>query len=280
MKVWRIGAFALLLMLGLAMLAGSATVAQETDPAAIYQAAYDAFNAGDIEGGMAYFAEDVIGVVLPALEETDPAQIGKAAFQALMEEMLAINAQWEFDDFRVSDNTLTYRVLFEAEDPMAEYGLYPLELYGHSVVRNGLIESEVWSLSDASRMKMDAVMARMADEALVARWLNLWDTVNGDMAEFDEIVAEDFVSHNLPEGDREAMRAGIEGFRADNPGAYFPLEQLVIADGKAYVMNRMWMVPEGAAEGETGEPVGGPLLLVLGLEDGQVTERQLFVTPE
>ena len=100
------------------------------------------------------------------------------------------------------------------------------------------------------------------------------------MSDFDEIVSDDFVSHSMPEGDREAMRAGIEGFRADNPGAYFPLEELAIADGKAYVTNRMWMMPEGAQEGDDGEPVSPPYLLVLGFEDGQITEQWLFVTPE
>lgn len=119
-----------------------------------------------------------------------------------------------------------------------------------------------------------------SEAELVSRWLYLWDTVNGDMDDFDEIVSEDFVSHNLPEGDREVMRAGIEGFRANNPGVYFPLEDLAIADGNAYVTNRMWMVPEDAAAGDEGEPVSSLLLAVLGIEDGQITERWLFELAE
>ncbi len=280
MKTLRFGGFAVLLMVGLVLLTGSAVVAQETNPATVYQAAYDAFNAGDIDGGMALVAEDIVGVVLPTIEGEEPAQIGKEAFRGIMEDMVSINAHWTFDDVQVNDNTVTYRVRLDAEGPMAEYGLFPLELYGLSVVRDGLIEAEVWSMSDASRVKLDAIGETMANEALVARYMRLWDTVNGDLDDFDEIVSEDFVSHNKPEADRAGMRAFLEEFRADAPGAYFLIDELAIRDGKAYITNRMWMVPEGAAEGDEGEPVSSPYLAVLGIEDGQISDRWLFVTPE
>ena len=62
MKVLRICSFALLLVLGLFLMAGSTTVAQDTNPATIYQAAYDAFNAGDIDSGMTLGQRKVITI--------------------------------------------------------------------------------------------------------------------------------------------------------------------------------------------------------------------------
>lgn len=280
MKILRLGGIALLLMVGLLPLTGSAVIAQEADPGSVYLAAYDAFNAGDIDGGMALVAEDVVGVVLPTLEGEEPAQIGKEAFRGIMEDMVSINAHWTFDDVQVNDNSVTYRVRLDAEGPMAEYGLFPLELYGLSVVRDGLIEAEVWSMDNSSRVKLDAIGETMVNEALVARYMRFWDTVNGDLDDFDEIVSEGFISHGNPEADREDMRAYLAGFHADNPGAYFAVDELVIADGKAYITLRMWMVPEGAAAGDEGEPVSTPYLVVLGIDDGQISDRWLFATPE
>ncbi len=41
-------------------------------------------------------------------------------------------------------------------------------------------------------------------------------------------------------------------------------------------MNSMWELPEGAQEGDAGEQVSPAFLLVLGIEDGKITERSLY----
>jgi predicted dienelactone hydrolase len=115
-----------------------------------------------------------------------------------------------------------------------------------------------------------------ADVELVHGWLNHWDTVNGELEGIDEILAGDFVSHNIPEGDREARMAEIAAFRADHPNTFFSVDELVIEDGKAFLIYRMWEMPEDAPEGAEGEPVSPPFLLVLDIEDGKIAERWLY----
>ena len=72
------------------------------------------------------------------------------------------------------------------------------------------------------------------EEQLVRRWLSHWDTVNGEFQGIDEILADDFVSHNMPEGDRDAMMADVEAFRSENPNSYFSVDDLVVVDGRAF----------------------------------------------
>jgi hypothetical protein len=115
-----------------------------------------------------------------------------------------------------------------------------------------------------------------ANAELVRRWLYHWDTVNGELEGVDQLLADDFVSHNMPEGDREAMIADMAAFRADNPNTYFSVDDLVIEDGRAFLINRMWVIPEDAPEGAEGEPVSPPLVAVLDIEDGKIVERWLF----
>jgi hypothetical protein len=82
----------------------------------------------------------------------------------------------------------------------------------------------------------------------------------GNLSVADEVLSEDFVSHNFPAGDRETLKQAVAGFREENPGAYFPIEQLVMSDDQAFIINRMWMVPEGAPEGDMAEPVGDQMV--------------------
>ncbi len=112
------------------------------------------------------------------------------------------------------------------------------------------------------------------------RWLSHWDTVNGEFQGIDEILADDFVSHNMPEGDRDAMMADVEAFRSENPNSYFSVDDLVVVDGRAFLTDRLWQIPDGAPEGAEGEPVSPPLLLVLDLKDGKIAERWLFAPME
>jgi len=280
MKIIRMSSLVLISLLGIALLLGPVSVAQDLDPESIYRAAYDAFNAGDLEGGMALVADDVVGVVLPPPPGVAAAQIGMEQFGELVASSMADNAHWELDNFQVNGETATYTAQYEADDFMADFDIYPLEFEGFVVVRDGLIHSEVWSMTAESRADIDALMAKIADEEVVLRWLNHWDTVNGELEGIEEILAEDFISHNMPEGDRDVMVADVAAFRADNPNIYFEVDELVIEDGKAFLLNHMMNIPEDAAEGAEGEQVSPQFLTVLNLKDGQITERWLFAPLE
>lgn len=106
----------------------------------------------------------------------------------------------------------------------------------------------------------------------------LWN--QGDLSVADELLAEDFVSHNFPAGDREALKGAVAGFRAENPNAYFTYDDITVADDRVFIVNTMMVRPEGAAADAEDEPAGGPMVLILGVKDGKFTDRWLFVSPE
>ena len=68
--------------------------------------------------------------------------------------------------------------------------------------------------------------------------------------------------------------------RDEHPGAFFPMEKLVMSDDTAIVINRMWQMPEGVTDRAEAEPVGSPMVLVLGIHDGQIDERTLYFLAE
>jgi ketosteroid isomerase-like protein len=105
----------------------------------------------------------------------------------------------------------------------------------------------------------------------------LWN--QGDLSVADELLAEDFVSHNFPTGDLEALKGAVAGFRAENPNAYFAYDDISVADDRVFIVNTMMVRPEGAAADAEGEPAGGPMVLILSVKDGKFTDRWLFVSP-
>ena len=279
MKKFLIITLALLVTVVLLSSPFQATAQDPDDPESIYRAAYQAFNEGDVDSGMALIADDVVGVFVPAPPGEDTAQPGKEKFRQVMEGLVAVNARWELDNFHIKGETASYTVSLEADDDFANLGVYPLEFTGFVIVHDGLIKAEVWNLNEDSRIKIDEAMAQASNEEAVRRYMEeLWN--EGDLSVADEVLSEDFVSHNFPAGDRETLKQAVAGFREENPGAYFPIEQLVMSDGQAIIINRMWVVPEGAPEGDMGEPVGEQMVLELGVKEGKITDRQLFMTPE
>jgi ketosteroid isomerase-like protein len=164
------------------------------------------------------------------------------------------------DDPRVVDGNPCY------PDPMPTHDELSI-LYGQIVDRR-------------SPDQVSAYAERSANEQAVRRYLEeLWN--QGDLSVADEVLSEDFVSHWMPQGEgREFMKEDVARFRVENPGAYFPIEDLTLAGDKAYITTRIWAMPEGAAEGDEGEPTSRFFLLVLRLENGQIAERWLYTTPE
>lgn len=49
---------------------------------------------------------------------------------------------------------------------------------------------------------------------------------------------------------------------------------------RAFVVSTMTIRPEGAAPDAEGEPAGSPMVLVLGIEDGKITDRWLYCHAE
>lgn len=269
----------LVLVFGLFVFSTSAAIAQESSPETIYRAAYDAFNAGDMETAMAFFADDVVAVLLPPPPGVDVATIGKDKFEELMADVVEGGMQWELSNFHINGDTASYNVSLAIDDFLADYNVYPLEFTGFVVIRDGLILSEVWAMDPSSLARIEKAMAEIGRQEVVQRYIEeLWN--EGDLSVADELLSDDFVSHNFPEGDREALKQSVTDFHAENPGAYFSIDDLIISEERAIVVTRMWAVEEDAPEGDEGEPVSDSMIMTLGMKDGKITDRQLFMTAE
>lgn len=167
-------------------------------------------------------------------------------------------------------------------------GSYELRLTAEGKLEMDLIEDPctdrgiVWNSNPLSRVPeadVKLALALEANRAVVVRYMEeLWN--QGDLAVADEVLAEDFVSHNFPAGDREALKGAIAGFRAENPNAYFDLNDIVVTVDKAFIQNTLMVRPEGAPANARGEAVSPPMMLVLGVEDDRITDRWLYMWAE
>ena len=247
---------------------------QMTDPEAIYRAAYDAFNAGDVDGAMTYFAEDIVGVLFPPPPGGDTAITGKDLFRQSMEGAVAINMQWALSHFRVDGETATYKVSLEADDFMADLGVYPLAFTGFIVVRDGLIVSEVWSMDESSRLKIAQTMAQEATKDVVRRYMEAWDIA--DLESLDEILATDFTNHSPPlPADRDGMMQAAADEHIGFPNNVWTIEH-IMAEGEMVAVHLRFV---GVHEGEffgvpaTGAEVNFTGTLIFRVQAGQITDR-------
>lgn len=249
---------------------------QEMNPGEVMEAIYDAVEAQDLDTAGEYLADDAVLVLVPPPSGMDGAFVGKEEVLGWFERLTQNGFAVELDNIDVAGNRVTMTNLTWVDDlPVA-----PVEFDGSGVVQDGKLKAVNWVMTPGTMAELDAAFAKMAQEELVRRWLYHWDTVNGELEGIDELLAEDFVSHNMPEGDRDVMIADVEAFRAGHPNTYFTVDELVIADGKAFLTTRYWQIPEDAPEGAEGEPASPPFLLVLGIEDGKITERSLYTPLE
>ena len=266
--------FAVLLAM-LTLPAGVAAQEQETDPAAVVEAAYAAVQANDLERAGTYLADDVVLVLVPPPPGTNGTFVGKDAVLGWYENLIKNNFAIEFSDADVSGN----RVSITNQTWVDDLPIAPVEFDGTGIVQDGLIKTLSWVITPDSAAKLEAAIAQLAAKAAAARYMEeLWN--QGDLTVADELLAEDFVSHNFPAGDREALKGAVAGFRAENPNAYFAYDDPIVTEDRVFIVNTMMVRPEGAAADAEGEPAGGPMVLILGVKDGKFTDRWLFVSPE
>jgi len=279
MRIYLIVALLFMFVFGL-LFAPTPVVAQDMDPADVVETIYGAIAENDVEAAVALLAEDAVLTLVPPPPGLDGVFIGKEEIGEWYEGLAADNGHSEFSNIAVNGNTATMNLLF-FDDFFDSLGVSPAEFDGVVVVQDGLVKSLSWVNTPEFIAKMGAAMALMANETAVTRYFEeLWN--QGDLTVTEEIVAEDFVSHSypFPGGDRAAMNESVAGFRAGNPNAYFRLDDVVVTEDKVFVTFTTMVRPEGAAADAEGEPAGEPAMLVLGMRDGQITDRWFYVTPE
>jgi ketosteroid isomerase-like protein len=264
--------------LGMLMIpAGVGAQEEEMNPAEVVEAIYAAVGEKDIDTAVALLAEDAVLTLVPPPAGLDGTFIGKEEIGGWYKGLADGNGRFEFSNVSVAGNTASLKLAFY-DDSFEELGIAPAEFDGVAVVQDGLVKSLSWVFTPEFATKMGAAMAQLETRAAAARYLEeLWN--QGDLSVADELLAEDFVSHNFPAGDRAALKGAVAGFRAENPNAYFAYDDITVADDRVFIVNTMMVRPAGAAADAEGEPAGGPMVLILGVKDGKFTDRWLFVSP-
>jgi hypothetical protein len=130
--------------------------AQETDPAAVAVASFEAFNAGDIEADLACFAEDAVVDIVPFGTHT-----GHEEIRAWIEKNVAVNARLKWEILQVDGDTVTLKSWY-TDDELQAIGI-TLEAEEKITVKDGKIVADTWIATDES---MAALMAAMPPEAL------------------------------------------------------------------------------------------------------------------
>jgi hypothetical protein len=106
MKTHLIAITTLVVMLALPV----ALYAQETDPAAVVMAIVEPLNAGDIDAAMAFFADDAVVKLVPAIPPDSPDTFtGAEEIRAWFEELVAMNFEIHIEILQVEGDTVTTR---------------------------------------------------------------------------------------------------------------------------------------------------------------------------
>jgi ketosteroid isomerase-like protein len=247
----------------------------------VVEARAGATNAGDVDAAAAFFAEDAVYHLVPPPPGAQGTYSGQDEIRGRLAELASINGEMELDIRQVDADKVISLTKFSA-DALHSLGLPFVEGFEEYTIQDGKITAYTWTMTEGSLAWEQAAVARAtnleANKTLATRYLEeLWN--QGDLAVADETLSEDFVSHNFPAGDREALKQAVAGFREANPGAYFTLDDMVVTEDRAFIQNTMMTRPEDASESAEGEP-GPPMLLVLGFEDAKITDRWLWLSPE
>jgi len=142
-------------MLGL--LASSAPVAaQETNPAAVIKAVYDAVAAKDIDSAMALVADDmVLTIIPPPAAKPGGTFVGKEEIRNWYEGLAKGNGRAEFSNVTVSGNAATWKALWWGAY-FEKLGVAPAEFEGVSIARGGLLKAATWILTEEFLARLEA----------------------------------------------------------------------------------------------------------------------------
>ena len=131
-----------------------ALYAQETDPAAVVTAYYEAALANDIDAFMALVAEDAV-VDIPGFGT----YTGHEEIRAWMEGLMALSSHSEYEIVQVEADTVTLKTSY-TDDDFRALGIV-LEADEVIVVEDGKVKSDTWLATDESMAELQAAMAAL-----------------------------------------------------------------------------------------------------------------------
>lgn len=250
----------------------AAPVAQATDAASLFRAAYEAVNAGDLDTFVTYFAEDGVSMALPPPPSVENVVIGRERLRSVHASLVERNWHVEFTSFQTQGDVATFTAQVE-EDLFRDLNILPMEFSGTVAAQDGLIRSAVWVMSKDSLARLEAAIARMESRALVERlYEKVFNQKNLDVV--DEIYASDVTDHDFGDTDREAVKAGIAGVLVGLPDLEVTTD-LWLVDGDL-VTTRVTF--SGTHQGEwldvppSGNTVTWTHIDIHRIEDGRITD--------
>jgi ketosteroid isomerase-like protein len=249
--------------------------AQETDPAAVIKAVYDAVAAKDIDSAMALVADDMVLTILPPPRAKPSGTfVGKEEIRNWFEGLAEGNGRAEFSDVTVSGTAATWKARWWGTD-FVRLGIAPAEFEGVNIARGGLLRAATWILTEEFQARFQTAMVLETNKKLLTRYMEeLW--IGGKLELVDEFLSEDFISYVFPAGGREAIKAAVTGFHTDFPNGYFLIDESIVTENKIVI--RASMVPNPPPEGKEPEPRDHHIL-VLSVKDGKITERWIGFIP-
>jgi len=126
--------------------------------AAVVMGAAERYNAGDLEGLMAYWADDALFYMFGMPPTGSEIAKGKEQISAVFEENIASHSRWEVEISEVVGDIVNIRSK-NWHDFTRQIGAAPLEATGVFVIKDGKIASHTWILTADSAVRLKTAMA-------------------------------------------------------------------------------------------------------------------------
>lgn len=118
----------------------------------------DALNAGDVDAAMAFFADDAVVKLVPALPPGSPdTYSGAEEIRGWFEELMAGNFEMDVEVLDVQGDTVTTRTSTWM-DATRQMGVAPLVATETYSIRDGKIRGFNWAISEESLAKVEAAL--------------------------------------------------------------------------------------------------------------------------
>ena len=234
------------------------------DPEAVIRTIIGSLNEGDIDTALTHVAEHAVSVLTPPPPGTTGLIVGKEEFQARYENYIASNEVIEFTDFHTTGSTATWRALLWA-DNFRELGVAPVSFEGVGIVKDGLLQTYTWTMTDESKKRFQAALKLEANKRVVQRFYDeIWNEGNLDV--IDEIIASDFEDLFVGQTGKDKFKGVIKDVRSAFPDLKIEYEDMV-AEGDMVVVR---ITAIGTYQGGMSE--------ALGIPDSVIGQKVLFFT--
>ena len=137
---------------------------QPTPAESIVQGFIDAQNAGDVEGALAFLADNaVIQLVPPPVEEDDGVFTGKEEIRDWYETLVSLHGKGELSDIEVEGDQVT-AILTYSDDSLKQIGVDSIDNEWVVSIQDGKIQGYTATLTEASLAELMAAMAAAQGE--------------------------------------------------------------------------------------------------------------------